>query len=257
MALPEKDWLPLAKRCAVGMRMRVRHGNENRANMTVANEQGRWWAYCQRCKQGGVISKEHVLLGTPAYEPPVLTVPKDLEPVAGGEWEHTVGQFLASKNMMFPYLPPLWVSPSTKRLFLHDGQQWHGRDLTGRSNAKWLHFGAKFAGEAGPITVVTEDIFSMYKVQFAMRESRTLVSVASTLAAQCGDAAALALKNCKAVVWAYDGDDAGDAGFEQARIRMRAFGVHSTRLRPPQGLDPKDMDCPSLRAAVHAQIPWL
>lgn len=117
--IPEHEWLPQAQRLAVGMRLRVRHRRESRANMTIGNDRDRWWCYCQRCKEGGVVLKEHVLLSAPVVEEVHdLTVPSDLCPVMGSDFEDTVGRFLASKGMMFPYLPKLWYSASTRRLCL-------------------------------------------------------------------------------------------------------------------------------------------
>lgn len=255
--IPEQEWLPQAKRLAVGMRLRVRHGRERRLNMTVANEKDRWWAYCQACKEGGVVLKEHVLLNTavPVVEAD-LTLPTDLQPVLGSEYEQAVGKFLATKGMMFPYLPPLWYSLRSKRLCLQDDSGgWHGRDLTNKSNAKWLHYAkAHIVGTVGPCTVITEDIFSMFKIRFAMRDCPEL-GVASTLGAGCSTSAALALKNCTSLVWAYDGDIAGDSGFRAASLRMRAMVPRQFRARPPEGMDPKDMDCADLRELLKGTVP--
>lgn len=252
--LREHEWLPLAQKCAVGMHMRVRHGREGRANMTVWNERGRWRAYCQRCKDGGIVDKDHVLLAGPVYvqDDRFVEVPKDLRPVLGSEFEDTIGRFLASKGMMFPYLPKLWISEYHKRLCLQDDAgTWHGRDITGRSNAKWLHYSkpAIVGGFDNPTVVLVEDIFSLYKIRYALSKSAEFekFGVASTLGAGCSSRAALALKNCNRIVWAYDGDHAGDDGYKSGSKRMRAFGSKQYRARPPDGLDPKDMDCESIR----------
>lgn len=250
--IPESEWLEQAKRLSVGMRIRVRHGRESRANMTIANERDRWWCYCQRCKDGAVLPKDHVLLtGDPVVEEIDFTIPSDLRPVLGSEYEETVGRFLASKNMMFPYLPKLWYSLQARRVCLQDDAgHWHGRDLTGRSNAKWLHYNKDhLVGVPGRVTVITEDLFSMYKVRFAIHRDYTLqdVHVGTTLGAGCSTTAALALKNCKTLVWAYDGDHAGDEGYKSASKRMRVLVPRQFRARPPEGLDPKDMDCASIR----------
>ena len=53
--LPRQDWLDQAKRLAVGMKIRVRHQRERRANMVISNDKDRWWAYCNACKEGGVV----------------------------------------------------------------------------------------------------------------------------------------------------------------------------------------------------------
>lgn len=253
--LPHADWLEQAKRLPVGMRIRVRHGRECRPNMTIANDREHWWAYCQRCKEGGKVEKEHVLL-TAHYraEQRTLEVPTDMVPVERSEYEQIVGRFLARKGMMFPYLPALYYSPSHGRIMLQDGTQWHGRDITDKSNQKWLHYGAPFAGTPACITILTEDLFSMFKVRYALQGVYQDVAVCSTLGSSCGPAAALALKNCTALVWFYDADDAGDSGFTQASRRMRPFVRRQQRLRPPDGLDPKDMHVEEIRAAVHLKI---
>jgi hypothetical protein len=247
--IPEHEWLAKAQQLSVGMRVRVRHGRERRLNMTVANERDRWWCYCQACKEGGVVHKEHVLLSSAA---PIvehdLVLPTDMKPVYGSEYEQAVGKFLASKGMMFPYLPKLWYSVQSKRVLLQDDTgEWHGRDLTNRSNAKWLHYAKQhIVGTVGPTTILHEDIFSMYKVRYALRH-RPDIGTASTLGAGCSTTAALALKNCTTLVWAYDGDSAGDAGYRSASKRMRVLVPRQLRARPPEGKDPKDMDCEDIR----------
>ena len=247
--LPENEWLDQAKRLAVGMRGRMRHRRESRQNMVIGHDRDRWWCYCQKCKEGGVVLKEHVLLTAPIeVQEQDLAVPTDLRPVLRSEFEDTIGRFLASKGMMFPYLPKLWYSQQARRLCLQVQQGgWHGRDLTGRSNAKWLHYSKEhLVGDVQRCTVLTEDIFSMYKVKFALRNTPE-IGVASTLGAGCSTTAALALKNCTTLVWAYDGDSAGDAGYKSGSKRMRALVPRQLRARPPTGLDPKDMTCEDIR----------
>lgn len=251
MALPENEWLPHAQRLAVGMQMRVRHLREGRPNMVIGNAKDRYWAYCQKCKRGGVLLKEHVLLnGAPVRGPTSLDKPRDLAPVLGSDFEGVVGRFLASKGMMYPYLPPLWYSVGAKRMLLQDTEgRWHGRDLTGRSDRKWLNYeGSRFVGKPSDCTVLTEDLFSMYKVAFALRG--TPVAVCCTLGAGVHDAAVLATMKCTSIVWAYDADAAGDAGYTHGSMRMRPFGAKQFRARPPEGLDPKDMDCPDIRVMI-------
>ena len=259
--LPQDEWLPQAKRLAVGMTMRIRHGRERRANMTIGHERGHWWASCHACKESGRLDKEYVIrmpVEAPA-SPAELTVPDDLRPVVGGDYEAVVGRFLASKGMMFPYLPKLWFSERARRLCLHDpASGWHGRDITGRSPAKWLHYSKpQLAGHVGAFTVVTEDLFSMFKVAYALDRGqgyRDAPCVASSLGAGVGVAAALALKDCTRIVWMYDGDKAGDDGFIQASKRMRVHVPKQYRARPPEGLDPKDMDCESIRQLIERTI---
>ena len=254
--LPQDEWLPQAKRLAVGMRVRVHHGRERRPNMTVGNERGHFWAYCQSCKEGGKVSKDHVLRAPtePQEWGQELTVPDDLRPVLGSDYELPVGRFLASKGMMFPYLPKLWFSERARRLCLHDPVSgWHGRDMTERSSAKWLHYSKpQLAGAVGKLTIITEDLFSMYKTMYALRATHQ--AVASSLGAGIGVTAALALKDCTRIVWMYDGDKAGDDGFTQASKRMRVHVPKQYRARPPEGLDPKDMECESIRQLIERTL---
>lgn len=266
MALPEHEWLPQAKRLAVGMRDVVRHRHERRPNMKIGNERGRWWAWCHACKEGAVIDKDHVLLvpGKALPEPAELSVPPDLRPVLGSEYEVTVGRFLASKGMDMLMLPKLWYSDQRKRLCLQDpwGSGWHGRDLTDRSAAKWLHYSKPhLAGAVGHTVVVTEDLFSMFKMHYALHAAwendprmPVSVAVASTLGAGCSTTAALALKNCRRIVWAYDGDKAGDDGYASASKRMRVHVPKQHRARPPEGLDPKDMTVEAIRELIMEAI---
>ena len=156
-------------------------------------------------------------------------VPNDLAPVLGSDYEITVGKFLASKGVMFPYLPNLWYSVQAKRLFLQDSAgYWHGRDLTGVSNQKWLHYGTKFVNSGGTgLVVVTEDLFSKFKIEYAMRSFS--LDVACTLGAGLSAASALALKNYTGIVWAYDGDKAGDDGFKYGMKRMLTALIRNWR----------------------------
>lgn len=256
--IPNNEWLDQAKRLAVGMRVRVRHRRESRANMTIGNDRDAWWCYCQKCKEGSRVPKEHVLLTAPvvdARDEP-QEVPHDLVPVIGGDYEQAVGRFLASKGMMFPYLPTLWVSPSRKRVLLHDAASgWHGRDLTGHSNAKWLHYAKPhIMGDVGRCSIIVEDVFSRYKVRYALRNSPE-IGVCSTMGAGCSTTAALALKNCTHLVWMYDGDQAGDDGYKSGSKRMRVLVPKQYRARPPEGLDPKDMQCEDIRNLLKEVLP--
>lgn len=244
MKLLRQDWLPQAQKLAVGMTVRVYHRHERRPNLIITNARGEYKAYCQACKVGDVVKKEHVLLTAVAqHSPRTLQRPTDLQVAQSSEWAEVVGAFLARKNMMYPYLPELWVSAGTKRVLLQDDAgKWHGRDLTETSTRKWLNYDeALFVGVPGPRTVVTEDLFSMYKMRFALRG--TDWSVCCTLGADCTTAAALALSGVKILVWAYDADKAGDEGYSRASKRMRPWGAKQYRARPPEGLDPKDMYC--------------
>lgn len=236
--------------------MRHRHLSERRPNLTVGNERGHWWAYCQACKQGARLAKEHVLLtGGPArpLEEPARAVPTDLVRLHGSDWEMPVHRFLASKGMDASWLPELFVSPSFKRMCLQDGLgNWHGRDLSERSIAKWMHYSSKWSGWIMPTTVLVEDLFSMFKIKRAMIDPA--IGVVCTQGTGFSPASVLALKNCNRIIWAYDGDAAGDEGYAVGARKMRAFGPIQVRARPPENLDPKDMHLAELRALIEGVL---
>lgn len=244
--LQEQDWLPQAKRLSVGMKLRVTHGRERRPNMVLGNTSDRWWAYCQACKSGAVVLKEHVVLGLHEPAPPVdLSFPTDLVRVLGSEAETPVMRFLASKNMDSMYLPELWYSASRKRLLLDTGHGWMGRDITGNSPSKWLTYNRqKLLGtvKLGMIAIVVEDTFSWYKVRWALRNSQGYC-VLCALGTGVHDALVLELLKARGVLWFFDADAAGRKGASSGCKRMRGVGVLSSEIFPPEGLDPKDMQC--------------
>ena len=255
--IPHEDWLDQAKRLAVGMKLRVRHRNEGRMNMVIGNDTDKWWCYCQRCKEGAVVEKSHVILGQVGG--PVDTdvmLPPDITPLQHTEFEVPVARFLADKCMAFPYLPNnLYYSGSRKRLMLNIEGRWHGRDLTGRSTQKWMNYNnAKYVGHPGTNTVLVEDLFSMFKTRWAMRGDPS-VHVMCSLGTGCHTPLVAALAGAAHVrnlIWFYDADEAGDDGVSAGTRRMNAYGIRQCRSRPPEGLDPKDMRCEDIRLLIQA-----
>src|SRR5574337_600338 len=82
--LPQHEWLPHAKALAVGMKNRITHRNERRPNLVVGNAHDRFWAYCQACREGAVLEKDHVRLDLADVElPSQLERPLDARPVHG------------------------------------------------------------------------------------------------------------------------------------------------------------------------------
>jgi DNA primase len=61
------------------------------------------------------------------------------------------------------------------------------------------------------------------------------------------------VQNCSAVAVFYDADAAGDAGYEKLRKRQRLF-MPVLRIRPPDGLDPKDMRIDSIRELIRSTL---
>lgn len=247
--LPEQDWLAQAKRLAIGMKVRIRHRNESRPNMVVANEADKWWAYCQRCHEGAVVQKEHVMFGAPSMQSDSIPVmPNDLERVWNSEYEVPVERFLTSKNMSSEYMPPLWYSPSRKRILV-DAFGWHGRDITGKAPAKWMNYTTDhIVGVVATKAVIVEDLFSYFKVGWAMRG--TQYSPVCALGTQAKPALIQHLMRCEEVLWFFDADQAGDDGAGAGLNRLRPFVSRQSRIRPPEGNDPKDMDIESIRNLI-------
>ena len=255
--LPQDEWLDKARRLHIGMTVRIRHGRESRENLVIGNLQDRWYAYCHKCHEGAVVQKDHVML-TQNMGPVDVEerLPDDIKPVLASEFELPIAKFLASKNMDQLYLPALFYSEKRKRLMLKDvAGKWHGRDLTGRSPMKWMNYSnAKVVG-AVPMSypaIVVEDLFSMHKVQYALKD--TGVRVVCALGTGCSASLVYILMPADTIVWMFDADAAGDTGAEDGIQRMRPFVNRQVRARPPEGLDPKDMDCQSIRDCIATAV---
>lgn len=180
-------------------------------------------------------------------------LPDDIKPVLASEFELPIAKFLASKNMDQLYLPALFYSEKRKRLMLKDvAGKWHGRDLTGRSPMKWMNYNnAKVVGHVpiGCTVVVVEDLFSLYKTTWALRDLNGVVIVCA-LGTGCSASLVNALMPAYAAMWFFDADAAGDVGYTKASQRMRPFMDRQARVRPPEGLDPKDMSCEAIRELI-------
>lgn len=244
--LPDEEWLHLAKKLGVGSRSRHYHKREGRPNLVVGNEAGKWWAYCQSCKAGGVVEKDHVkITGGKAPESSThLDLPRDMLPLL--ELDEfacdSVLHLLAQKNMDQLYLPPLYFSEQRKRMLLDTGQGWLGRDTTGHSPQKWLSFDGtlwleRVAGDG--LALVVEDPFSFYKVVWALRG--TGVSVYSALGTAVRPALALKLTLHSRVVMFFDGDSPGVVGAAREAKKTRGLGCPAVARPAPDGYDPKDM----------------
>lgn len=251
--IPESEWLAKAKQLAVGMRTRTYHNGERRPNLAIGNDLDKWWCYCHACHEGGVVEKSHVLLGSAAdVQPEPAQVPRDLKPVHQSEFEIPIARFLADKNMSELYLPDLYYSAERKRLMLQLEWKWHGRDLTGRSPQKWMNYGAAhLIGVPFTYTAVVEDIFSMFKVRWAMRQYPNFNCMCNLgTNAQLNMVYALSQNRPVKLAWFFDADPAGDRGAHECQKRVQPFIPNQYRVRPPEGLDPKDMTCEEIRAAL-------
>ena len=269
MSIPETEWLAQAKRCAINQSRRVQHNQESGADMSVGNKGDRYWSYCHRCHEGGVSMKTHVVLSNRAPpESTNLTIPADLVHVLTAEphIQHGVGTFLASKNMDLEYLPnETYFSESRKRLMIDVRGQWMGRDTTGKSAQKWLTYNRQsfVAAPSGlhshnKRAILTEDLFSMYKVYHALRDDpeHRNTAVFCTLGTRINPPLFLRLiQEFTSVASFYDGDAAGWHGCASNSTRLHALGigVHHPVVTQcaPKGMDPKDVALNWLRIHVN------
>ena len=269
--LPAEEWLHVAERLPVGGRVRVRHGHERRPNLVIGHADGHFWAYCQACREGAKVLKEHVLFRAPApvestrLDPPADLVPLSMLPA----WDRDrVLRFLAGKGVDVSILPDLKYSASRARVYLQvqrgAGQNavLLGRDITDKSQQKWLsHEPIPYMlAAASPIwewykvtahsqhvpahvkrLVLVEDAFSACKVAAAMRMHESYAAVACLgTAVRPALALEIAQRNFEQVVLLFDGDDAGRRAAVDAHRQLRPFT--NTVTRPiPEGMDPKDL----------------
>lgn len=266
--LPDEEWLHHAKKLSVGSRTRVFHRREGRPNLVIGNEAGKWWAYCQSCKAGGVVEKDHVRItgGSAPASSTHLDLPRDSTPILElDEFSRdAVLRLLAEKNMDQMYLPPIHFSEQRKRMLIDTGQGWLGRDTTGHSPQKWLTYDGTLWLGPNPgdveqeaeghgskrLAVCVEDPFSFYKVRWALRDVPT-VSTYCGLGTVLRPALRLHLLNYPKVVCFFDGDPAGVSGAKRESAAMRGLGVRSVARCAPDGFDPKDLSIDDIRSFIN------
>ena len=271
--LLDHDWLDIAQRLHIGQTVRVRHAGERRPNLVIGHDLSKYWAYCHRCGVGAVRHKEHVRLQSPlpSQESSGRAFPGDAEPVLRSMHADLCEMFLQRKGLSLCMLPKATlISPSERRLLVPSPcmRIWMGRDLTGNSPVKWCRYTpfaerARFfwdSSEPHGMAVVLEDMLSFYKVRYALQsweghpEIAQSVSLLCTLGCHATDDAVLSIvQHCAAVAAFFDADAAGDAGYERLRRRLRPF-MPVQRIRPPDGLDPKDMRIDSIRLHIRQAL---
>lgn len=269
MALPKDEWLEAAKRVPKGQQRRVQHKHERGIDLVVGNTTDRWWAYCQRCKQGGVEMKTHVL--TVQKELPrsrELSLPHDLTHIKNfpEEVQTAIVRFLVSKGVDVYMFPPasLSYSESRGRLFVSNPMGWMGRDLTGKSPEKWLTYSGQHClmgvNPVGTVAVLVEDPFSMYKVQHAIDTStmpRNLIDVYCCLGTAAHDSLMVRLiQRYTQIIPLMDGDLAGVKGARSIQTSVKALGLRGAQLQltAPMGLDPKDMHTQDIREHIRKEL---
>ena len=253
MPLPHNEWLAKAQALPVGQSKRTYHNEENRANLVVGNDVDRWWAYCHRCHEGGVLMKEHVDLSQAVQQQervmpwPADAVPYGTDPVIS---QYAWRMLLPKGIDLHSMLPgvPMYTSKEQQRLIVGSAQGWLGRAL-GNVQPKWVAY--RSPGKPVPVyavhphdtvqgtVVLTEDYFSALKIRWSTY-GRLLTGVAC-LGTSLHTRLLAALLACDRVLIAFDGDSAGRDGTVAVARRLRALGKPVTELRVPDGLDPKDM----------------
>lgn len=247
MRLQDSEWLAQAQKLPQGTSRRTKHTCGNGSpSLVLYHNNDSWSAYCWRCKRSASVDKTHVLLRAEP-PPPVRSVPTDLALVRSSAYELAIAEFVAAKGMDLLYLPAdLWYSAKAKRLVLCDSGLLLGRDLTGRSAAKWLNYSdGGYLGEVQPggTVVVVEDAFSYYKVKYALNrcEATACCAVVCALGTKDNSSLVLAISATRRCIVMFDGDKAGHVGADQWARRFAPFGVSVVAHCAPDGLDPKDM----------------
>lgn len=260
MGIPTEDWIHIAKRLPVGRTTRITYKRDTRPNLVIGHDDGKFWCYCQKRKEGGVVEKSHVMV-TGAAAPQGSTrldLPSDRVLLRGMD-EYAAGAIaglLAAKNVDALFLPQLWFSEDRKRLLMDTGQGWLGRDTTGRSDQKWLTYqGTKYlgSGPADSVAVVVEDPFSYYKVKWALREQRGY-TVYCALGTVARPVLALKLALHQLCIFFLDGDAPGYRGADAGVKRLRGLGTKALARCAPEGMDPKDMAAQAIREHLSEAI---
>lgn len=250
--IPKDEWLPQAERLAVGQTRRVKHNFERDCAMTVSNKHDRYWAYCQRCKDGGVHMKEYVRLDVqPVQRTRLRGLPDNVIRLIETDVavQHRVWRFLATKGMDPSYIPlhHMWYCPTEHRLILKHNAPWGkamGRALYENAQPKWLDYypAAWYAPSAVlpvcPNVVLVEDVLSAYKVQHYMPNVLVVCSHGTAVR----DELLVQLLEANSVIVFYDGDQAGYDGAHRVRTQLRGVGIPNVRVVDcDAGKDPKDL----------------
>lgn len=262
MAIHQAEWLHLAQALSIGQSKRTYHNDENRANLVIGNDPDKWWCYCHRCHEGGVLEKTHVVLGqTPEVQPRVMPWPNDAcqlhsDPaVFRAVFKMLLGKGIDINTMLDG--TPLWYSKRDGRLLVGTRQGWLGRAISGQQ-PKWVGYtdstGAcplhsqHIMDQFSKRVIVTEDFFSALKIRWAIGTQD--YSTVAALGTRLGTSLLRELLGADEIIIAFDGDDAGDQGYAAAARRLRGLGKSVCRMPTPRGLDPKDMTSTQIQGAL-------
>lgn len=251
------DWLKKAKALPVGRQDRIYHGRERRPNLVIWNKPDRWDCYCQSCKQGQRVMKEHVRIDvlSPEAKKSDLTIPRDMQQYDKLDEStlHNLLTFLSSKGMDNMMLPTWYYSCTRKRILIHTIEGWLGRDVTGTALEKWLTYnnqGFLWRGrELTNRTVICEDPFSFFKIVWAT-EAQINCNVMCALGTGTKSSMVNRLLGQEYVQFMFDGDAAGYKGAAVGAARLRGVGIHALECCAPAGKDPKDLTAAEIRSLI-------
>lgn len=255
--IPPEEWLADAQRLPIGGRRRVRHNEEHGKAMVVYNDIDRWSCYCHRCGEGGVVQKQHVLLGVPEVQPSVMPYPQDAIPATASPWWQGAYTMLLSKGIDASRDLaglPLYITERDRRLLIPTSLGWIGRALAGQQ-PKWVSYGCAPPvygmhphdnPAPGAVWVLTEDLLSAYKVRRAVPEYTAVACLGTRLSTKLLER----MLGSIFVVIAFDGDAAGRAGAAKVAHRLRGVGLRCRIADTPEGFDPKDMWVSDIRKLV-------
>lgn len=254
--LPQEDWLDLAKKCPIGQARRVYHGAETRPNLIVRNEADRWSAYCHRCHKGGSVRKELVnLAGAQQAKAPKLSLDPGrlvsiLDAIEGkSRLEYEVvkrcilhWQEKGVSQDVLAWANPHW-SQQDQRIVYMTQQGMLGRDLTGKSPAKWCSYdrqqrfavGGNYLLQGADIAL-TEDFYSACKITH-YTDCIGVAMLGTSLAVELTSE----LIQAERVFICTDADKAGDEAIPRILQPLNLLNIRHYIAQPPAGLDPKDL----------------
>lgn len=262
------EWLDLAKRVPVGQSRRFRHGAEGRSNLVVYNNPDSWSAYCHSCKVGGKVYKEllqKVDVAAPVYRKYLNSSTLcALQDLPKAKYKDLV-LLLHSKcisTVLLNKFNPKYNTEDDRLVFQFNGVS-IGRDCTGRSNAKWLHYHhdnpkefvylqGRLVGDCEPLILV-EDLFSAIKINqytgwstlccLGTRISDEIIRFVTSGTYTSSEQGAVHTRAVRRfAVAAFDGDCAGLHAERSLISRLSIRGVGYRTVRIPSGLDPKDLN---------------
>ena len=250
--IPHDEWLTRCKQLPIGQTRRVYHAAESRPNMVLKNTDAYWSVYCHACHKGDRVNKEYVkvqaaVVAPPTRDPGYLRRITLYKPDINIPYDK-LSIFLHSKHICvdyFQHLNPMWSAQDYRLVFLTEDQV-VGRDVSGKSNAKWHKYSgsasyvrAKPSALAGQNVLLTEDLLSACKAQYFAPNDWSCVAMMGTslfpdLLAQ--------LLGAKQVVVMLDGDKAGQAGTAKVLRALRLVGINANSITLATADDPKDQN---------------